>query len=193
MAIFQKEGISYTNFNIDNVRPASFYSLLSKSKWYGLPGQRTWDAPVSDDDIPDEIKRFFNYTKVWNTAGFVKIDADYVLPMHEDNFLESQIEKYRDLLGDFYADWLYDTGNRNCSIMFPVLGDFKNVNTKLQNNTTGFTESFTLEHGAALFQTRDNISHGVDNSKQMDRVTFQLSFGEKYEYVRDTILAPRLT
>ena len=77
-----------------------------------------------------------------------------------------------------------------CSFMIPVEGDFVNTRTDLYwKETKEKFDSFTLEDGPVLFQTRGDVMHGVDNRNKNERITFQLSFGDSYEYVRDKILA----
>lgn len=170
-------------YDIDEIK-----KLLNGTQFYGLPGQLTYDGPVELDMVPESLKKLFDETYI--TAGFVKVSTDYNLPPHEDNFLASKLNPYRNLLGDFYIDWLEKTGNRMCGFMIPVEGDFVNTRTDLYwKETKEKFDSFTLEDGPVLFQTRGDVMHGVDNRNKNERITFQLSFGDSYEYVRDKILA----
>jgi len=157
-------------------------SLLNHTEFYGLPGQETLDGPTKH--VP------FKINLPYITSGFVKVNGDYNLPPHEDNFLASQLEPYRDKLGNQYIEWLEKTGNRKCALMIPVKGDFANTNTDMyRKDTKEKVTSFTLKDGPVLFKTRGDVMHGVNNIGKGDRVTFQLSFGEEYEFIKDKIFA----
>lgn len=163
----------------------NIFDLLGLSwhtKFYGLPGQETLDGPTQyvpfDIDLP------------YITSGFVKVNGGYNLPPHEDNFLASQLEPHREQLGSYYIDWLEKTGNRKCAIMIPVDGDFSTTYTDMyRKDTKEKIASFTLEDGPVLFKTRGDVMHGVNNLGKGDRITFQLSFGEEYESIKDKIFA----
>jgi len=163
--------------------------LWNTTKTYGLPGQQTLDGPVDETNIPNNIRKIVQQLPRFVSAGFVKVEGSYNLPPHEDSFLSDKLDPYRNLLGDFYIDWLRNTGNRKCSLMIPVIGDFKNTHTDLYTKyNKKHVESFTLEQGPVLFPTSGKILHGVDNTQHSQRVTFQISYGESYEYIRDKIL-----
>jgi len=184
----------YTRLKSDFVDMSELHNLLDNTCWYSLPKQQTSDGPVDISSVPDCIVKAFNFQTPFITAGFVKVNSDYNLPAHEDNFLSDKILPYADQLSTFYIDWLKKTGTRKCSLMIPVTGDFSNTRTDLYWKATQEKfASFTLEAGPVLFQTQGDVLHGVDNTNKQERITFQLSFGEDYECVRDKISALGLT
>jgi hypothetical protein len=184
----------YTRLRNDFYDPAELATLMAATTWYGLPNQETLDGPVELEHVPTSIQQIFNYEQPYMSCGFVKVNTNYNLPPHEDNFLVASMESYRDTLGDAYIDWLGKTGNRNCSIMIPVKGDFKNTVTDLYwKDNKEKMASFTLNDGPVLFQTRGDVLHGVNNLNNQERITFQLSFGEDYGYIADKISALGLT
>ena len=174
----------------------NFYDILEISdlllsiEWQGLPEQKTLDGPVTIDDVPLSIQQAFDYEKIYSSAGFVKVSGNYNLPAHEDSFLEKDLQSYKGVVKDEYVDWLRNTGRRKCSLMIPVQGDFENTYTDLywKDNNKKFA-SFSLNDGPVLFQTNGDVLHGVDNIGKNERITFQLSFGENYEYVANKIFA----
>ena len=182
--------MSYIRLNNNFFNRSETADLMQDIKWYSIPNQETIDGPVKLHNVPESIQKSFNYENIYISAGFVKVNSNYNLPPHEDNFLASFLEPHRDVLGDYYIDWLSKTGSRKCSLMIPISGDFSNTHTDLYwKDTMKKFASFTLEEGPVLFQTCGEVLHGVDNRNKNERITFQLSFGENYEYVRDKILA----
>lgn len=146
--------------------------MLPSVEWFSLNGQQISDGPTSCQ-YPG-----LNHI----TTGFVKVDGGYNLPPHEDNILATHIHHP----SDFYSDWLYKTSNRKCAIMIPVYGDFKNTYTDLYDRKKNKLTRFSLEDGAVLYPTC-GILHGVDNTDKGQRITYQLSFKEDYDEVKDKI------
>jgi hypothetical protein len=154
---------------------AHIQQLLQSVQWYSLEGQRISDGPT-------ECKY------AWSnhiTSGFVKVDAGYNLPAHEDSILAEQINHPN----EFYCDWLYNTGNRKCAIMIPMVGDFANTYTDLYDRDHNKLTSFSLADGPVLYPTSGDILHGVNNQGHGERITYQLSFKETYDDVSDKISA----
>lgn len=156
----------------------SITNTLADVEWFGLEDQKVLDGPVDDP---------FMFTKNI-TTGFVQVVEGYNLPPHTDNILASQI----DHPSEFYSQWLLKTGNRNCAIMIPVEGDFKNTYTVLYDKDHNELTRFTLEDGPVLYPTNGDILHGVDNTNKGPRITYQYSFEEDYETIRDQIFTVEL-
>ena len=117
-------------------------------------------------------------------TGFVKVNADFNLPIHEDTLL---INRYHP--SKYYSDWMFKTSHRKCAIMIPISGDFKNVYTCMYDKDRNKLASFNLEHGPVLYVTGSGIAHGADNRGMPERITYQISFKEEYDVIKKKISA----
>ena len=156
----------------------SLQTLLDNTTFYSLEGQSVLDGPAKP------TFEWFDYM----TSGFVHVKGDYNLPPHEDSILAAQINHS----SEYYSDWLLKTGNRKCAIMIPVQGDFKNTYTDLYDKDKNKLTGFSLEDGPVLYPTAGDILHGVNNINKGNRITYQLSFKEDYNEIRNKILAAGL-
>ena len=153
--------------------------LETKCKWMEMDG--TADAPLlSKEDVPDSIRKFFNYTDPFATCGYVKVDVKYDLVPHEDEqILAPVFESKHQLAGlpQYYIDWLRIIGSRDWGLSFPVSGDFTNVVTKMYHkHNEEYIDEFSLNIAPTFFRTRGEYLHGVVNTSSEPRILFQLSF-----------------
>ena len=153
--------------------------LETKCKWMEMNG--TADAPLlSKEDVPDSIRKFFNYTDPFVTCGYVKVDIKYDLVPHEDEQILAPVfnnPKTLASLPQYYIDWLKIISARDWGISFPVTGDFSNVVTKMfHKHNKEYIDAFSLDVAPTFFRTRGEYLHGVVNTSSEPRILFQLSF-----------------
>lgn len=159
-------------YDIDKIK-----ALLTDIQWYWLDtygGTNVIDAPV--EQLPFHFEGHM-------TSGFVKVVRKYNLKAHEDILPKEKIIHP----SAYYSEWLYKTANRGCVIMIPIEGI--DITTDLYDVNKNRIGGFTLKDGPVLYPSKGNILHGVNNDTDGDRITFQLSFKEDYEYVANKISA----
>ena len=159
-------------YNTDDIK-----ALLPSTEWYCLDthgGINFLDGPV--EQVPFHFEGHM-------TSGFVKIIKKYNVKAHTDAIPKNRIIHP----SAYYSEWLYKTANRGCVIMIPIEG--LDVTTDLYDVNRNRLDGFTLRDGPVLYPSNGNILHGVNNDTDGDRITFQLSFKEDYEYIADKISA----
>jgi len=159
--------------------------LETKTEWFDYGG--TADAPiVNKTDVPDRIRKYFNYEDPFVTSGFVRVTVGYDLVPHEDEQILAPVfntPRLLDPLPKYYVDWLKIISARESAISFPVMGDFTNVKTRMYyKDTKKYIDSFSLNVAPTFFITRGDYIHGVENTSDEPRILFQLSFKDHELY-----------
>jgi hypothetical protein len=160
--------------------------LETKTEWFKYKG--TSDAPLAIKDVPDYIRKLFDYKDLHIAAGFVEVQPGFDLVPHEDEYILAPVLDDLDAYSwpDYYVDWMKTISSREWAISWPISGDFEKVKTvmydKASNNELG---SFTLDTGPVLFKSKGDTLHGVHNTSDQPRILFQLSFKgtDIYNYI----------